>query len=163
MVSATAPALGLSLKESRISGLIFLPKSTHFSNSEITMRRRASSSIPSSGKARGDSSLKAACQQPSASSVTRSVPARKRPSTSILTAPPGSFSICLISATTPTLNNWEGSGSSNSDFICETINIFFPRRIAAFTAFRDLALAISRFMTIPGKITVPRNGINGST
>ena len=33
--------------------------------------------------------------------------------------------------------------------------------MATFTAFSDLALAMSRFITVPGKITTPRKGSSG--
>ena len=144
----------------RISGGIFLLSLTYWSNCCMTARRRASTSLCISLPSAATSGVTVAVKWDSPSSM-RFTLARCWPSTSTLTVPSGSFSICKMVETQPTSNMSDTAGSSLAAVFCATSMIRRSASIAASSALMLLGRPTNSGITMCGKTTTSRNGNNG--
>ena len=159
IVSARRPGSSMPAMEVRISGGIFLLSLTYWSNCCVTARRRASTSgdVSVCGATGTDSATKC-----SPLSLISLVDARWMPSTSTLTVPSGSFSICRMLETQPISNMSSARGSSLPAAFWATSMIWRPASIAASKALMDLGRPTNSGITMCGNTTTSRSGSSGS-
>ncbi len=158
MVSARRPASSIPASEVRISGGIFLLSLTYWSNCASTARRMASTSL----SARSSTGIRLISATNSARwSSMRSTRARCTPSTSTLTVPSGSLSICRMLARQPISYMSSGTGSSLAADFCATSRMFLPASMAVSSALIDLGRPTNSGITMCGNTTTSRKGNSG--
>ncbi|OIQ72054.1 hypothetical protein GALL_463250 [mine drainage metagenome] len=153
--------------EVNISGGIFLFSLTYWSNCCMTARRKASISLDlvrdlAVGSSITSMGVIVATKWVSLSS-TLLTNARCTPSTSTLTVPSGSLSICRMVEIQPTLNRSVTIGSSLAAAFCATSMM---RRSAAMATSSDLmllGLPTNSGMTMCGNTTTSRSGNSGKS
>ena len=144
--------------EVRISGGIFLFSFTYWSKAESSARRIASTSgggAPSAGIG-----LASAIQW-LRRSVISPMRARVPPSTSTLTVPSGSFSICRMLEMQPISYMSCGPGSSFAAERWATSRIDLPLSIAVSIALMDFGRPTNSGITMCGNTTTSRRGKSG--
>src|SRR5665213_2439148 len=143
----------------RISGGIFLLSFTYWSNCVSSARRIASTSCAGPASAACGS---ASDDMYSPWSVTWPMRARCVPSTSTLTVPSGSLSICSTVAMVPMSYRSSTPGSSLAACRCATSRMCLPASIATSSALIDFGRPTNSGITMCGKTTTSRSGSSGS-
>ncbi len=157
MVSARRPASSMLAMEVRISGGIFLLSLTYWSNCCVTARRRASISLGLCVSASGATGTTEPTKWVS-SSMTCLTSARCWPSTSTLTVPSGSLSICKMVDTQPTSNMSAAVGSSLEAVFWATSMMRRSPSMASSSALMLLARPTNSGITMWGNTTTSRSG-----
>ena len=160
MVSAKRPGSSMLAIDVKISGGIFLFSLTYWSNCCITARRKASISLDLASSAAGATGVTVALKWVSASSMEETK-ARCWPSTSTLTVPSGSLSICKMVETQPTSNISDTEGSSLAAAFWATNMMRRSASMANSNALMLLGLPTKRGITIWGNTTTSRKGNSG--
>ena len=161
MVSARRPESSMLEMDVRISGGIFLFNLTYWSNCCITARRRASISLGLCSVLSSSMGVTVVLKCVSASSIV-STRARCWPSTSTLTVPSGSLSICRMVETQPTSNMSDTDGSSLAAAFCATSMMVRSASMASSSALMLLGRPTNNGMTMCGNTTTSRSGNRGS-
>src|SRR5260364_67794 len=163
IVSVKRPASSTLARDDRISAGIFLFSLMYCSNCARMVRRKASVCASACTPAGAAISSGTAAQKNCAScSSTVWVRARCNPSTSTLTVPSGSLSICRIFEIHPTGYRSEDFSSSLAGFFCAVNMMRLPLAIANSSALIDFGRPTNRETTICGNTTMSLSGNSGS-